>query len=70
MDTELQALALKRAPAEVFRKVAVRAAMTRLRDDGLEKVRPGPDLDRRDHAGHRQRLKPERAASLGQRQVP
>ncbi len=41
MDTELQALALERRPAEVFREVAVRAGMTRLRDDGLEKVRQG-----------------------------
>ncbi len=41
MDTELQALALERRPAEVFRDVAVRAGMTRLRDDGLEKVRQG-----------------------------
>ncbi len=41
MDAELQTLALERRPAEAFRDVAVRAGMTRLRDDGLEKVRQG-----------------------------
>jgi type IV pilus assembly protein PilB len=41
MTTALQALALERRPAEAFRDVAVSEGMTRLRDDGLEKVRQG-----------------------------
>jgi type IV pilus assembly protein PilB len=38
---EVQALALERAPAEMIRDVAVKQGMTRLRDDGLDKVRLG-----------------------------
>jgi type IV pilus assembly protein PilB len=41
MSPELQAMALERRPAEAFRELAVRQGMTRLRDDGLEKVRQG-----------------------------
>ncbi|HTQ69772.1 MAG TPA: ATPase, T2SS/T4P/T4SS family [Solirubrobacteraceae bacterium] len=41
MSSELQELALERRPAEAFREVAVREGMTRLRDDGLDKVRQG-----------------------------
>jgi type IV pilus assembly protein PilB len=41
MSPEIQALALERSPAEAIRDVAVRQGMTRLRDDGLQKVRMG-----------------------------
>ena len=41
MTPELQTMALERHPAETFRELAVREGMTRLRDDGLEKVRQG-----------------------------
>jgi type IV pilus assembly protein PilB len=41
MNPELQAMALERRTAEAFRELAVRGGMTRLRDDGLEKVRQG-----------------------------
>ena len=41
MSPEIQTLALERSPAEVIRDVAVRQGMTRLRDDGLQKVRQG-----------------------------
>ncbi|HTY97567.1 MAG TPA: ATPase, T2SS/T4P/T4SS family [Solirubrobacteraceae bacterium] len=41
MSSELQTLALERRTAEAFREVAVREGMTRLRDDGLDKVRQG-----------------------------
>jgi type IV pilus assembly protein PilB len=41
MTPELQRMALERRPAEDFRDLAVRQGMTRLRDDGLEKVRQG-----------------------------
>jgi type IV pilus assembly protein PilB len=41
MSPEIQALALERKPAEAIRDVAVRQGMTRLRDDGLQKVRQG-----------------------------
>ena len=41
MTSELQTLALERRTAEAFREVAVREGMTRLRDDGLDKVRQG-----------------------------
>jgi type IV pilus assembly protein PilB len=41
MSPEVQALALERSPAEAIRDVAVRQGMTRLRDDGLQKVRLG-----------------------------
>jgi len=41
MTPELQAMALERKPAEAFAEIAVRQGMTRLRDDGLEKVRQG-----------------------------
>jgi type IV pilus assembly protein PilB len=41
MSPEIQALALERSPAEAIRDVAVSQGMTRLRDDGLQKVRQG-----------------------------
>jgi len=41
MSPELQTLALERRTAEAFREVAIREGMTRLRDDGLDKVRQG-----------------------------
>jgi type IV pilus assembly protein PilB len=41
MSPEIQTLALERSPAEAIRDVAVSQGMTRLRDDGLEKVRQG-----------------------------
>ena len=41
MSPEIQTLALERSPAEAIRDVAVRQGMTRLRDDGLQKVRQG-----------------------------
>jgi type IV pilus assembly protein PilB len=41
MSPEIQAMALERQPAEAIREVAVRQGMTRLRDDGLQKVRQG-----------------------------
>jgi type IV pilus assembly protein PilB len=41
MTPEVQALALERSPAEALRDVACRQGMTRLRDDGLNKVRQG-----------------------------
>ena len=41
MSPEIQHLALERRPAEAIRDVAVEQGMTRLRDDGLLKVREG-----------------------------
>jgi type IV pilus assembly protein PilB len=41
MTPEIQTLALERAPAEAIRDMAVSQGMSRLRDDGLEKVRQG-----------------------------
>jgi type IV pilus assembly protein PilB len=41
MTPEIQTLALERAPAEAVRDLAVSQGMSRLRDDGLEKVRQG-----------------------------
>jgi type IV pilus assembly protein PilB len=41
MSPEIQRMALERQPAEAIREVAVREGMTRLRDDGLQKVRQG-----------------------------
>jgi type IV pilus assembly protein PilB len=41
MSPEIQALTLERSPAERVRDVAVTQGMTRLRDDGLLKVRQG-----------------------------
>jgi type IV pilus assembly protein PilB len=41
MSPEIQTLALERAPAEAVRDLAVSQGMSRLRDDGLEKVRQG-----------------------------
>jgi type IV pilus assembly protein PilB len=41
MTSEIQALALERAPAETVRDEAVKQGMTRLRDDGLTKVKQG-----------------------------
>ena len=38
---EIQTMALERRPSEEIRDVAVRQGMTRLRDDGLQKVRQG-----------------------------
>ena len=34
-------MALERKPADAVREVAVKQGMTRLRDDGLQKVRQG-----------------------------
>ena len=41
MSAEIQTMALERQPAEAIRAVAVQQGMTRLRDDGLQKVRQG-----------------------------
>ena len=41
MSPEIQALALERKPSEAIRDVAVAQGMSRLRDDGLAKVRHG-----------------------------
>ncbi len=41
MSPEIQALALERKPSEAIRDVAVAQGMSRLRDDGLQKVRQG-----------------------------
>jgi type IV pilus assembly protein PilB len=41
MSPEIQNMALERRPAEAIRDVAVEQGMTRLRDDGLQKVREG-----------------------------
>jgi type IV pilus assembly protein PilB len=41
MSPEIQGMALERKPAEAIRDVAVAQGMTRLRDDGLEKVKQG-----------------------------
>jgi type IV pilus assembly protein PilB len=41
MSPEIQAMALERKPAEAIRDVAVAQGMSRLRDDGLEKVKQG-----------------------------
>jgi type IV pilus assembly protein PilB len=41
MSPELQEMALQRKPSEAIRDVAVSQGMTRLRDDGLEKVKQG-----------------------------
>ena len=41
MSPEIQKMALERQPAEAIRDVAVMQGMTRLRDDGLQKVRQG-----------------------------
>ena len=41
MSPEIQSLALERRPAEEIRDVAMSQGMTRLRDDGLQKVRMG-----------------------------
>jgi type IV pilus assembly protein PilB len=41
MTPEIQALALERKPSEEIRDVAVSQGMTRLRDDGLAKVKQG-----------------------------
>jgi type II secretory ATPase GspE/PulE/Tfp pilus assembly ATPase PilB-like protein len=41
MSPEIQAMALERRPAEAIRDVAVKQGMTRLRDDGLAKVKQG-----------------------------
>ncbi len=41
MSPEIQKMALERQPAEAIRDVAVAQGMTRLRDDGLMKVRQG-----------------------------
>ena len=52
---EIRTLAIERASADRIAEVAVREGMRRLRDDGLEKVRHGPDLDRRGRPRHRRR---------------
>ncbi len=41
VSPEVQTMALERQPAEAIRDLAVKQGMTRLRDDGLEKVRLG-----------------------------
>jgi type IV pilus assembly protein PilB len=41
VSQEIQSMALERRPAEEIRELAVRQGMTRLSDDGLEKVRQG-----------------------------
>jgi type IV pilus assembly protein PilB len=41
MTPEIQSLALERAPATTIRDLAVSQGMSRLRDDGLEKVKQG-----------------------------
>ncbi len=41
MSPELQAMTLERRPSEAMRDIAVEQGMTRLRDDGLQKVRQG-----------------------------
>ena len=41
MSPEIQTMALERRPSEAIRDVAVSQGMTRLRDDGLQKVRQG-----------------------------
>ncbi len=41
MTPEIQTMALERQPSEAIRVVAVQQGMTRLRDDGLSKVRQG-----------------------------
>jgi type IV pilus assembly protein PilB len=41
MSPEIQTLALERSPAEAIRDVAVQQGMSRLRDDGLQKVKQG-----------------------------
>jgi len=41
MSPEIQTMALERQPAEAIRDLAVQQGMTRLRDDGLQKVRQG-----------------------------
>ncbi|HEY4450337.1 MAG TPA: ATPase, T2SS/T4P/T4SS family [Solirubrobacteraceae bacterium] len=41
MTPEIQSLALERKPSEEIRDIAVAQGMTRLRDDGLEKVKQG-----------------------------
>ena len=41
VSPEVQSLALERRPSEEIRDVAVSQGMTRLRDDGLQKVRMG-----------------------------
>jgi type IV pilus assembly protein PilB len=41
MSPEIQSLSLERKPAEAIRDVAVSQGMTRMREDGLQKVRQG-----------------------------
>ena len=41
VSPEIQGMALERRPAEAIREVAVSQGMTRLGDDGLEKVKQG-----------------------------
>jgi type IV pilus assembly protein PilB len=41
VSPEIQSLSLERKPAEMIRDVAVAQGMTRMRDDGLQKVRQG-----------------------------
>ena len=70
---EIRSLAVDRAPAETIAQVAVREGMCRLREDGLEKVRRGLHVDRRDRARRRHRLSgAERRPDFrsGLRQVP
>jgi type IV pilus assembly protein PilB len=41
VSPEIQRMALERRPAEEIREVAISQGMTRLSDDGLEKVKQG-----------------------------
>jgi type IV pilus assembly protein PilB len=41
VSREIQSMALERRPAEQIQEVAIRQGMTRLGDDGLEKVKQG-----------------------------
>jgi len=41
MSPAIQTMALERRPAEAIREVAIREGMTRLNEDGLEKVKHG-----------------------------
>ena len=49
----IRSLAVAREPAETIAHAAVHEGMMRLREDGLEKVRRGPDVDRRDRPRRR-----------------
>ncbi len=61
MDEDIRSLVLRRASADEIAAVAVGKGMKRLREDGLDKIRPRADLARRSAPRHRFRL----AASPG-----